>query len=342
MQKKKPKKRLPLQAIALSVIGLAIFVAIFAHSNMASIGKALHEGRMGLVAVVLWRMVPIAAAAAAWQRMLPDMTHDKPGLLPMSLYRWISESINNLLPVAQVGGDVVRARLLQKDLFSRTQSMEPTTGAACVVADVTIALVTQLLFALIGASQIVFSKNSHLSQVLIGLGIALLPILAFGLVQYFGIAGWVGRSIDWLRIKKGGRNLSSVTDNFQSVLASIYKRPSTVIPAALLQFLTWFLRAVEIWIAFRFFGHPIVLGDAVLIESMLNIVRSAGFAIPGGLGLQEGALILICSWVAIPTDLALALAVMKRAREILIGIPGIIAWLILESPVIRRILHRLR
>jgi len=65
---------------------------------------------------------------------------------------------------------------------------------------------------------------------------------------------------------------------------------------------------------------------ACFVETLGAAVRGAGFAVPGALGVQEGGLILICGLFAIPPDVAIALSMVKRARELIVGIPGLLVW----------------
>jgi uncharacterized membrane protein YbhN (UPF0104 family) len=46
--------------------------------------------------------------------------------------------------------------------------------------------------------------------------------------------------------------------------------------------------------------------------------------IPGSLGVQEGGYLLLAPLVGLPPDAALALSLAKRAREILLGLPGLL------------------
>ena len=55
-------------------------------------------------------------------------------------------------------------------------------------------------------------------------------------------------------------------------------------------------------------------------------MRTAGFAIPGSLGVQEGGTVLICGIVGIGPESALELALLKRVREVALGLPGLLAW----------------
>ena len=58
--------------------------------------------------------------------------------------RWIGESVNGLLPVLQVGGNIVKASLL-----ARTGVGGAVAGAT-VVVDVTLVMLTQVVFTVVG------------------------------------------------------------------------------------------------------------------------------------------------------------------------------------------------
>jgi hypothetical protein len=72
------------------------------------------------------------------------------------------------------------------------------------------------------------------------------------------------------------------------------------------------------------------LGEALVIESLLHAIRGAAFAIPGALGAQEGGLVLLCAIFGIPPEQAIALSLVKRAADVVVGAPGLLAWQMLE------------
>ncbi len=55
-----------------------------------------------------------------------------------------------------------------------------------------------------------------------------------------------------------------------------------------------------------------------------------------GLGMQDGALVLLCSQLGIGAEGALALALVKRFREVAIGLPGLIAGSVIQTRRWRR------
>jgi len=66
-------------------------------------------------------------------------------------------------------------------------------------------------------------------------------------------------------------------------------------------------------------------------------VRGAAFAVPGGLGVQEGGYIALCAMFGIPVQEALALSLAKRVADVAVGLPGLIAWQVVEG---RRLYRR--
>ena len=60
-------------------------------------------------------------------------------------------------------------------------------------------------------------------------------------------------------------------------------------------------------------------------------VRGASFAIPGALGAQEGGLIVLCAIFGVPPEAALALSLVKRIPDLVIGVPGLLAWQAMEG-----------
>ena len=71
-------------------------------------------------------------------------------------------------------------------------------------------------------------------------------------------------------------------------------------------------------------GFAVSWSDALLLESVGQAIRGAAFAIPGALGVQEGGYLLLASLVGLPPGTGLALSLAKRARELMLGLPGLL------------------
>jgi uncharacterized membrane protein YbhN (UPF0104 family) len=60
-------------------------------------------------------------------------------------------------------------------------------------------------------------------------------------------------------------------------------------------------------------------------------IRNAAFVAPSGLGVQEGAYALLGPLFGLPVEAALALSLLKRARDIAVGVPMLLSWQLAES-----------
>jgi uncharacterized membrane protein YbhN (UPF0104 family) len=104
----------------------------------------------------------------------------------------------------------------------------------------------------------------------------------------------------------------------------LYRRRGALIEAGLWRFAGWVAGAGEVWLILLGLGHPIDFASAVMLESLGQVARTAAFVIPGGLGVQDGVLLLLATQLGIDAETALALALAKRCRELILGLPGLI------------------
>jgi putative membrane protein len=118
--------------------------------------------------------------------------------------------------------------------------------------------------------------------------------------------------------------LKTQADGIDGAVRAMYRERRKVAATFALSFVGWLVGTCEVWLALRFLGHPVSWLDAMLLESAGQAIRGAAFAIPGALGAQEGGYLLLAPLVGLTGDAALALSLAKRARELALGIPGIV------------------
>ena len=82
----------------------------------------------------------------------------------------------------------------------------------------------------------------------------------------------------------------------------------------------------ETWLALRWLGSPVGISDALVLESLTQAAKSVFFMIPSALGVQEAGLIGVGLLLGLGSDVALALSLAKRMREVLFGLPSLLAW----------------
>ena len=166
--------------------------------------------------------------------------------------------------------------------------------------------------------------------VAIGLALALPLLGGFVLVQGERGQRWV-KSL--LGLAAGGREwlVFGAIDDLFKWLNAFYAYRRGLIQSLLWHLGGWFVGALEVWVVLRFMGYAIDFGDAVLIESLMHAVRGAAFAVPGALGAQEGGLIVLCAIFGVPPEAALALSLVKRLPDLVLGVPGLVAWQAMEG-----------
>ena len=79
---------------------------------------------------------------------------------------------------------------------------------------------------------------------------------------------------------------------------------------------------------------------ALILESLSTAVRSGAFAVPGALGVQEGGFVLLGPMVGVSAETALALSLVKRFRELLVGCGGLLAWMTLEHASLAKLVKK--
>jgi hypothetical protein len=54
--------------------------------------------------------------------------------------------------------------------------------------------------------------------------------------------------------------------------------------------------------------------------------KSGRSGVPGALGIQEAALVMVCGFVGLSPETAMLIAIVKRLRDVALGIPGLVMW----------------
>jgi uncharacterized membrane protein YbhN (UPF0104 family) len=102
------------------------------------------------------------------------------------------------------------------------------------------------------------------------------------------------------------------------------------------QLAAYLLGTFETWYALSLLGHPVGIAAALAIEALTQASRHATFLVPAGLGVQEAAVLLFGYLAGVGGDVALSLALVKRMREIVVGVPALLSWQWVEA---RRMQH---
>jgi putative membrane protein len=304
------------------VAGLFVATGLVLWQGAGAVAAGALAVGYGIVAVALSHLLPTALAAAGWRALLGP--ESPAGFGPVAAARWIRESVNTLLPVAQLGGDIVGARLLIR------AGLSGKAAGASVIADKTLEVFSQLFVAAAGLVLLLgHGQGQILVGVLTGLAATLPLLIGFVLAQRWGLL----RLIERLLVRIAGRKRAAAIDfhGLHEAAWTLYRHRARCGASLLLHALAWASDGIEIWLILYFMGQPIAPADAFALEALGQAVRSAAFAIPGALGAQEAGYMALAQAVGLSPQTGLALSLVKRARQLILGVPALLVWQWLEA-----------
>ena len=308
---------------------LAWLIVRFADEARTAAAAVASVGWGGILALSAYRTANLVLDAVGWQVLFEPLS--RPPLGPLFLYRWICESINNLLPVAQVGGDLERARLAARRFTGGAEA-----GAATLV-DFTAGVVAQVIYGFLGAGLLAASGIAPVSGgLVVGLLAGAVLVGAFLLVQQRGLfLRLAGLARCFLR-GPGWKSMAGTSDGLDQAIARVYRRRRDLLISWGWRLASWILHAGETWIALKLLGSSAGLLEALILDSLTTAARSAAFLIPGALGVQEGAYLVLGAQLGLSPELSLSLALFRRLREVLSGAPGLPVWMVIAGRDLRR------
>jgi putative membrane protein len=311
-------KALPILA---AVLGIGVMLALVGYFGAGAVIRSLVAvGGLGFAAICAIHLALMIVMGFAWRVLMPG--------IPSWVAIWgrlVRDSGSEVLPLSQVGGYVLGARALA------LAGVTGTVAAAGTIVDVTFEFVAQVAYTALGLALLLQLQpgSAAATPVLIGLVVAVAAAMAFLIVQRHGfdyferIARILGRG--WAERSAAGAAA------LHGALREIYRRPVALWLCFALHLACWIASAAEAWLVLRLAGEPLPFSAALVLESMLYAVRTSAFVVPNAVGVQEGAYILLGATFGLTPEMALALSLLKRARDLAIGLPTIGIWQALEG-----------
>ncbi|WP_242137656.1 lysylphosphatidylglycerol synthase domain-containing protein [Sphingomonas sp. TREG-RG-20F-R18-01] len=307
-----------------TIVGLGVAVGTVGTVGLQQVLRAMASiGWIGMASFTLWSVGVLALLGMAWLAVAPGQPVERLGWFVWA--RTTREAATDILPFSQLGGLVVGARTLAA--FGVPQ---PVIYAS-MIADMTTEMAAQLIFTLCGVGMLLLVLSAAPVQqgivplALGGLGamVALMLLFVFAQKPMLRLAGSLGA-----RMLPGSVAAMAAV---RAELDAIYRAPRRVIAAFVFNLAAWLASAAGAWIALRFMGSTMPLWAVLTIEALIFTLRSVAFAIPGAVGVQEAAYVLIGPLFGLPPAHALALSLLKRARDVIIAVPALLAWQVGEA-----------
>jgi glycosyltransferase 2 family protein len=314
-------------SIVTAVAGVAVAALLVAWFGVGAVLHAISEvGMVGFAAICALHLGLIIPLGIAWKALLPDVA------VPRAVWaRLVRDSVAEALPLSQVGGYVVGARALS------LTGVPWSVAAASTIVDVTLEFFAQLPYTALGLALFVWLQpdTQVALPMLVGLMVAAVAAASFTAVQHRGfryldrISGILGAG--WA--ERGGAGAAVL----HSQLTGIYRHRSGVLLSFVLHFACWVASAVQLWVLLWLAGTPLPFAAVLAIESLVYATRTAGFVVPQAVGLQEGAYIVFGAGFGVSPEMALAVSLLKRGRDLATGLPVVAIWQMIEA---RRLLRR--
>lgn len=315
------KRTFRLGSILALLAGVAVSTALIVSHNFSSVIEAAHRIGWGFALILVIQVSGIALNGLAWRVLFRS---ERPGFTStLLILRWIRESINYLLPVGRLGGDMAAVRLLA------ARGRDVNSAVAGIVADKTLEVLGLFLFSLAGIV-ILFESGGNSNSVerwaIRAIGALLAVLIAFFAAQRWGLLKLVDKAVKKFSGPCDTFEGSNITSIHEMVWA-MYRDFPRLMPATFMHAIAWVPGALQIWVAMRFMGAGIGFTGAFIIESLTMVVCSAAFIMPASLGAQEAAYMTIGWWLfGVPPATGLALSLVMRMKDVLFGVPGLVVW----------------
>lgn len=300
--------------------------------------------------LTLWQGIVIVILSWAWHVICPDVNMGR-----LTWARFLRESAATCLPFSQVGGILlsIRAVCFKGYVYLKNpENLSVARGIGINIVDITTETLSQIAFIIIGICLLILGQyHETLRDINIpGLAINLKWLIIMGIfLLLIGItsmiwsqrqgSAFIKKAVNFLSkhiAHQWEDQISANADSLQQTLNQIWSSPKNVLFSCIIHFIGWMAGAVGTWICYAFLGTHISFQAAITIESLVCVAMSIGFLVPASVGIQEGAYVIMGSIFGIDPHLSFSLSLIRRARDILIGIPVLLIWQIAEIHYLRK------
>jgi len=319
-------------SIALALVGLLLGTALIAWFGydrvLAGVGRV---GWLDFAAIVGWQLLLFAVLGLAWDAIVPAREARRPWVFVWG--RMVRDAATNCLPFSQVGGFVFGARAVT------LHGVSWSLATASTVVDVTAEFLAQVAFTAIGLGILLARAPDSAFAVPVEIGLGLAVVAGAVLI-------WLQRGAAPLFARLGrriaGRWFEDAQDRvevLQGELSLIYGHAGRLAIGFTVHLLGWIGTGVAGWITYRALDVPIAFDDALAIEALLSAVAAMAFLVPVNAGVQEAGYAGLGAIFGVPPELSLGVSLVRRARDVLVGVPILLIWQLVE---VRRRLPGLR
>ena len=301
-------------------IGLVLFSILLVWQGILEVlYLIISSGWVMLLMPVIW-LPSLLPTTEAWRVLFNGP--NRPSFLPALSAIWMGRAINNLLPVATIGGEVIKARLI---ILS---GIAGTHASASVLVDKTVQVLAVIVWGLIGVGLLLYlSIDNHLALIsLFGFIILTVAVVVFLIIQKAGLFNLLAKLGARLIKSDAWDKLATNAQVVDQIVVETYQRKLQFIYSVFLKTLGLVLQTGEVWLACYLLGQPVSIIEALMLKSLTSALSDIAFIIPNAYGIQEGAYIVLGTLMGFTPDFSLAISLATRIRELIVDIPGLVLW----------------
>jgi uncharacterized protein (TIRG00374 family) len=302
------RRRWVAQALLL-LVGAGVLVAFVYTAGPALVASNILRVGWGFGALMglsmLWRAL---AALGMWLLIEPQR---RP---PWSTVMWVrmaGEAVNTLTPLANFGGEPVKARLL-------SASLGVADSAAAVLLDKTLVYLASVLFMItglvLGASWL---TDGSATLPLAG-GLVLLWVILLSLLVRLQARGELASSVSRLAARFGtplsAQRQARLAEIDQAMLRAWTANRAGVLASLAAHFLGRSLRAVDVWMCVWLLGGQVGVSQAYFAAATGMLFGTAFAFIPGSLGASEGGHAYAFDVIGLGVTMGVSVGLVRRIR----------------------------
>ncbi len=315
-------------------LGFALLGLILRQTDLKEVWHQISlVGWVGIAVVIIFYFLEFLSDVCAWQLTFKSIPMTPKWTSRLFLIYMVGAAFNRVTPLASLGGEGFKAVMLK----THYQISYQETSASIILTK-TLNTGSLVLFVAIGFFPLLASEQfSDSFKMVTGISFAIFAccIAIFFLVQRFRLASWIAHRLGHSLL---GESLAKVLYNLRSVddrLVEFYTNPSRLRNGFIVGFLNWPLGVLEIYFLMQFLQHPISFVDAWLFDSVAQLVRAGTFFIPANIGTLEGSLVVLGTALTGSPELGLAVSVIRRFKDILWILLGLLIWWLFSFKPIR-------
>lgn len=307
------------------LVGLLVLTWLIVWQGIDEIFELLAQTGFALLTLPIIWFPSLIAAVVSWHFLFPIKRI--PPFKQLLLSLWMGRAINTLLPVASIGGEFAKARLL---ILWGHPGID---ACASVLVDKTVQALALVPWAIIGTGLLVYLAidNELAKLILLGTFLLSLGIVGFVIVQRAGMFGFIAQIIGKFNTSDGWGKITDNAHDVDALVMELYGNKKRFFIAIFWRTLGLILQTTEVWLACYLLGHPISIIEALMLKSLTSIITDIAFVIPNGYGVQEGGYVMLGALIGLSPEFSLAVSLATRVRELIVDLPGLLYWQHIET-----------